>query len=230
MNIFAFFLNNYGRLLLLLGQHLEIVGLTVGISICFAFPVGYFLSRSKLATSLVVGLFSAIYSIPALAMFSFLLPVTGLGMWTAVTGISIYTQFLLLRGTIAAFHSVDRNVLEAAKGMGLGRSEILFTIQLPLAAPVFLSSLRLAVIASIGITVIAAAINSGGLGVLMFEGIRNLYMAKIFWGIILSCALSLLANKLFGSLEAYFSRKAKGQRSKKSERRALKKSRSVSEA
>ncbi|MDR1205172.1 MAG: ABC transporter permease subunit, partial [Peptococcaceae bacterium] len=101
--------------------------------------------------------------------------------------------------------------------MGLSSLEILNRIQLPLAAPVLMSGLRLATIASIGIATIAATVHSGGLGELLFEGIRTMNMVKIVWGILLSSALSFAANQIFVRLETWFSQKARGEAHRKTD-------------
>jgi osmoprotectant transport system permease protein len=211
MQLFTFFIKQHHRLLILVLQHLTIVGFSLGVSFIFSLSVGYLLTKNKLASTVVVGFFSALYAIPSIALFALLLPMSGLGLRTAVIVISIYAQFILLRSVIAGFKSIDRAVIETSLGLGLSSAEILFRIQLPLAAPVILSGLRLASVAAIGIATIAASINSGGIGVLLFEGIRNLYPEKIIWGIILSSALCFGANQLFGRLEKFFAKRARGE-------------------
>jgi osmoprotectant transport system permease protein len=207
----SFTSKHYDRLFSLMGQHLVIVGLSLGFSVAFALPVGYFLAKSKPASAAVIGFFSAVYSIPSLALLSVLMRYTGLGMRTAVLAISIYAQFILLRSTVTAFQSLDESVVEACRGMGLGPFETLWRVQLPLAAPVLVSGLRLASIASIGIATIAATIHSGGIGELLFEGIRTIYAVKIVWGVIMSSALAFAANRLIGWAERYFTRRARGE-------------------
>jgi osmoprotectant transport system permease protein len=211
MEVFTFFIRQYKRLAFMTGQHLVIVLLSLGIAVVFALPIGFLLYRNKLASTAVIGVFSVIYSLPSLALFTILLPISGLGMRTAVTAISIYAQFIMLRSTVTGFQAVDASVLEVSKGLGLGAGEILFRVQLPLAAPVLLSGLRLATISSIGIAAIGATINSGGLGTILFEGIRTIYATKIIWGVLLTSALSFIANQLIGRAENYFQKKARGE-------------------
>jgi len=98
--------------------------------------------------------------------------------------------------------------VEAGRGMGLGKTELLFSIQLPLAAPVILSGVRIAAIASVGMAAIAATIHSGGIGVLLFEGINYLHPAKIAWGVILSSILAFALNIGFSKAEAAATRRA----------------------
>jgi osmoprotectant transport system permease protein len=215
MGFIAFFIKYHNRLFMMLGQHLLMVFLSLGFSVCFALPAGFLLCRRKSISTAVIGFFSVIYSFPSLTLFTLLLPLSGLGMRTAVIVISVYAQFILLRGVVTGFRGVAPAVMEVSRGMGLSPLEILFTVQFPLAAPVLLSSLRVAVIASIGIATIGAAINSGGMGTILFEGIRNTYAVKIVWGVIFTSALSFTANQLIGRAERYCSMRARGERSLK---------------
>ncbi|MDR2747256.1 MAG: ABC transporter permease [Treponema sp.] len=215
---FIFFAKNYRRLLGMLSQHLLIVLLSLAIAAAFALPVGFLLHRRKSLSTAVIGIFSVLYSIPSLALFTVFLPITGIGMKTAVIVISIYAQFIMLRNTVAGFQAVNPSILEASRGMGLSGWEILIQVQLPLAAPVLLSGLRIAALSSIGITAIAATINSGGLGTILFEGIRNVYTIKIIWGVILTSALSFGANQLINLAENYCSKRARGERTGKAKR------------
>lgn len=207
----SYLLKHYDKLLLYLLQHLEIVAASLGLAVIFAVPVGLALSRSKLASTAVLGIFSVLYSIPSLALFSFFLPITGLGMKTAVIVVAIYAQFILLRNTVAGFQSVDASVLESGNGMGLSALQRFYYIELPLALPVVIAGVRIALVASIGIATIAATVNGGGIGTLLFEGLRNMYPVKIFWGIILSSGLSFGANQALIKLENHLLKRAKGE-------------------
>jgi osmoprotectant transport system permease protein len=215
---FVFFAKNYRRLLEMVSQHLFIAFVSLAIAAAFALPVGFLLYRKKSLSTAVIGVFSVLYSIPSLALFTVFLPITGIGMKTAVIVISIYAQFIMLRNTVAGFQSVSPSVLEASRGMGLSGWEILVRIQLPLAAPVLLSGLRIAALSSIGITAIAATINSGGIGTILFEGIRNVYAVKIIWGVILTSSLSFAANQLINMAENYCSKRARGESTGKAKR------------
>ena len=206
-----FLVKHYDMLALSLLQHLEIVLIALAFSMAFAVPVGLALSRTKWVSTVVLAVFSVLYAIPSLALFSFFLPFTGLGLKTAVIVVAIYLQFILLRNTVAGFTSVDAAIIEASRGMGMGSFQMFFDIELPLALPVIIAGIRIAVVSAIGLATIAATINAGGIGTLLFEGLRNLYPVKIFWGIILSSGLSLTANQLLMQFERRSLRKAGGE-------------------
>jgi osmoprotectant transport system permease protein len=197
-------------MLLLVGQHIMIVGVSLFIAACVALPLGYFLSRAKWMSIVIIGAFSTIYAIPSVALLVILIPFTGLGARTAVIVIVLYAQFILLRNVVVSFQVVDPFLLEASRGMGLSSREILFRIELPLIAANLISGFRTAALASVGITTIAATINSGGIGMLLLEGVKNFHMVKLIWGILLASALSLIINQSLVRAETYFSNKARG--------------------
>jgi osmoprotectant transport system permease protein len=125
----------------------------------------------------------------------------GIGLRTAVFVLVCYNQFLLVRNFTAGIDSVDRILTEAAMGMGMTRLRMLRTVSIPLALPVIMAGIRLAVISTIGISTIAALINAGGIGDLLFDGLRTMNSVKILWGVILSSGLAVTANSLLGAVE-----------------------------
>jgi osmoprotectant transport system permease protein len=208
LNFISYGAKSWEKILTRLLQHLEIAGVVLIVSIVFGTLAGYLLTKSKAAASVVTGAFSILYAIPNMAMLAFLIPYTGLGKTTAVIAISVYTQFIMLRSVLTGFASVDGTIIEASRGMGLKKSEILFKIQLPLAAPFIFSGVRIASVAAIGMTTLAYMVGAEGLGKLMSEGLAGPNIAKILWGVILSSALAFLFNFIFGRAQAYFSKKA----------------------
>jgi osmoprotectant transport system permease protein len=142
-----------------------------------------------------------IYSIPSLALFALLIPVTGLGMTTAVTGLVIYNQYLLLRNFLTGLKEVDRGIVEAAVGMGMTQMQVLWKIKLPLSKKALIAGIRIALVSTVGIATIAASINAGGLGTILFDGLRTMNTAKILWGSILSAAMAIGLDRLLILLE-----------------------------
>ncbi len=140
---------------------------------------------------------AVIYSIPSLAMFAMFIPLTGLGNRTAVIVLVIYNQYILLRNTLAGLHGVENTVIDAASGMGMTRMQILWRIRLPLSKKAIFTGIKLAVVSTVGIAAIAASIHAGGLGALLFDGLRTMNIVKILWGSILSAVLAVGVNLLF---------------------------------
>lgn len=186
----------YDKLLTALAEHLVLVFLTLLFSLLLATALTLLCVYVKRVESLIVGICSMIYAIPSIALFAMLIPVTGLGETTAVTVLTIYNQYLLLRNFLAGLHGVDFGITEAAAGMGMTTGQILFKVQLPLAREAILSGVRLAATSTIGIATIAASINAGGLGTILFDGLRTMNSYKILWGSILSAGLALVMDQL----------------------------------
>jgi ABC-type proline/glycine betaine transport systems, permease component len=191
-------------------QHLELTLVTLLISLVIAAAISLLIMRSRLLSQLVVGIFSAVYAVPSMALFALLIPLFGLGETTAIIVLVIYNQFILVRNILSGFHSVDSAIVEAAYGMGMSGAQMFFKVQLPLASPVILAGIKIAAVSTIGIATIAATINSGGLGTLLFEGLQTMNMVKIFWGTLLSSLLAIGANLLLASLEKKVRRAVSG--------------------
>jgi osmoprotectant transport system permease protein len=155
----------------------------------------------KILSKVLIHAFSVVYSIPSLALFAILIPVTGLGKVTAITVLVVYNQYLLLRNFIAGLNEVDSAIIEAATGMGMTNMQTLFKVRLPLSKKALFTGVRLAVVSTIGIATIAASINAGGLGSILFDGLRTMNVNKILWGSILSAGLAIGVNALLSKIE-----------------------------
>lgn len=182
-------------------EHLEIVVITLIISLLMAVVLTIIAMKAKVMSKLMLYAFSIVYSIPSLALFAVLIPVTGLGKVTAITVLVFYNQYLLLRNFIAGLNEVEPSIIEAAIGMGMTHMQVLFKIRLPLSKKALFTGIRLAVVSTIGIATIAASINAGGLGTILFDGLRTMNVNKIVWGSILASGLALGANAALSRLE-----------------------------
>ena len=180
----------YGALV----QHLMLVAVTLVLSLILAAALTVCAMYFKTVSNGLIHLFSVIYSIPSLAMFAMLIPVTGLGTKTALIVLTLYNQYLLLRNFTAGLNGVDSSVIEAAAGMGMTTMQILLKIRLPLAKRSVFTGIRLAIVSTTGIATIAATINAGGLGTILFDGLRTLNVVKILWGTVLSAGLAIVLN------------------------------------
>ncbi|ROR31665.1 osmoprotectant transport system permease protein [Mobilisporobacter senegalensis] len=182
-------------------EHIEIVFVTLVISIILAGILTYIMMYSQLLTKVMMNLFAMIYSIPSLALFSILVPITGLGKDTAIIVLVLYNQYLILRNAIDGLNNVEASIIEAATGMGMSKSQILFQVRLPLALKAIFSGIHLSVVSTIGIATIAASINAGGIGSVLLDGLRTLNTAKILWGALLSSGLAIMVNALLNIIE-----------------------------
>ena len=173
-------------------------------------PVGFLLSRVKWLAMPMMSVLGVIYTIPSLAFLAMLIPLVGLGTEPAVIALVAYSQLILVRNVMAGFRAVDPAIREAGLGMGLSSWQLFWRIEVPLALPVILGGLRIAAISVIGIATVAAWINAGGLGVLLFEGLYQNSTPKIVWGTLLVALLAIASNQTLQALEKRAHRKARG--------------------
>ena len=190
----SYLINSYNKLLTALFQHIAIVVVTMLIAVCIAGIITLLMQNKKALPGMVITVLSVFYSIPSLALFALLIPFTGLGRTTAVIVLVVYAQYILVRNFSMGLNEVDKGILEAAKGMGMSETEIFRKVQFPLAAGSFVAGIKLATTSTIGRATIAASINAGGLGTILFDGLRTLNIVKIFWGTILTVALCIPVN------------------------------------
>ncbi len=185
----------------LLGQHLWLTGLTLTIAFSIALPLGVLAARVPRVRGPVLGVLGVLYTIPSLAFFVLLIPLMGLGLLPAVTALVVYAQVILVRNIMVGLLGVDSAVLEAARGMGMSPWQVFWRVELELALPVILAGVRVAMLTTIGIGSIAAFINAGGLGTLLFMGVSQSNPDKIIAGAVAVSALALLAQALIRVFE-----------------------------
>lgn len=182
-------------------QHIELVLITLVISVAAASLLTVIAMRSERVSRFMNNVLAVVYSVPSLALFALLIPITGLGRISAIIVLTLYNQYLLLRNFTTGLKEADPAACEAAKGIGMTDMQILYKIRVPLARKAIFAGIRLAVVSTIGIGTIAAAINAGGLGDLLLEGLRTIHTAKILWGSILSAGLAVVINGLLKLVE-----------------------------
>jgi osmoprotectant transport system permease protein len=156
----------------------------------------------------VLGIANVIQIIPALALFGFLLPVPWLGERSgrlAILALTLYALLPIIRNTYAGITTIDPAVVEVALGMGMTRKQLLRTVELPLAAGVIVSGIRVATVINIGITTIAAAVGAGGLGEFIFRGLAMVDDRVILAGAIPAAILAIVADLGLGAAEKLLS-------------------------
>ncbi|HEX6205200.1 MAG TPA: ABC transporter permease [Solirubrobacterales bacterium] len=149
-------------------QHLEIVVLSVVIGFVVAFALALLAHRRRRLQPPLLAATGVLYTIPSIAFFFLLLPVTGFGRDTAIIVLAAYTLQIIYRNTILGLANVPASVKDAARGMGLTERQILFKVELPLAIPEIIAGLRVAVVSTIAIATLVVFINAGGLGTQMY--------------------------------------------------------------
>lgn len=186
-------------------QHAQLVLTSLLIALLIAtLLILLCLGHDRLLTGLTY-VFSLLYSVPSFAFFALLLPLTGLGDTTATVVLVVYSEYVLLRTFITGLRAIDPSLVEVAYGMGMTSRQVFFKVQLPLAIPAIFSGLQVALASTMSIATIAATINAGGLGNLLFEGLQTQQLPPLLWGIIMTVALTLVSIAILRILQ-YFLR------------------------
>ena len=197
----SYLVNNLGYVGQLFLQHLQLTLVVVGISVVIAVPLGVLAVRVKPLQGPILSILGVIYTIPSLSLFVLLIPLFGLGFTPAVVALVAYAQLMLVRNWVVGLSSLDPAVIEAARGMGMSSWQRFWQVEFPLALPMLLAGIRLAALSAIGIGTIAAYINAGGLGTLLFEGVITANYQKILAGSIAVSVLAIGVNTLLRLLE-----------------------------
>lgn len=196
------FLTEYGtQLVQEILQHVYISAVALSLGIIVAVPLGILLTRVKKIAGFVIGLTSVLQTIPAMALLAMMIPLFGIGTTPAVVALFIYSLMPILRNTYIGMTSVDPNLLDVAKGMGMSNWQSIYQVELPQSAGVIMSGIRLSGTYVIAWTALASYIGAGGLGDMIFNGL-NLYRGDlILGGSIPAIILALLVDWLLGVVE-----------------------------
>jgi osmoprotectant transport system permease protein len=175
-------------------EHIELTLLAVGIGFVIAFTAALVAYRLR-SFETPFSLFAAfLYTVPSLALFQLLVPVTGLTVTTVEVALVGYTLLILFRNTLAGLHGVPSDVREAARGMGLSPTQSLLKIELPLALPAILAGVRIATVTTISLATVAAFVLPDGLGAPIFDALKTFFKTKFIAAGLLAVALALLAD------------------------------------
>lgn len=208
-DIYTLYVDRWHFFLNLVLEHLQISLTSIVVAAFMGLGLGILISLYRKSTSTVLGLTNFIYTIPSIALFGFLIPFSGIGNTTAIIALTVYALLPMVHNTYTGIVGIDREIIEAARGMGSTTFQILYKIQIPLAFPVILAGIRNMVVMTIALTGIAAFIGAGGLGVAIYRGITTNNAALTIAGSLLIALLALLADWGVGRYEKYIKRKRK---------------------
>ena len=193
---FAWLADHLDELVERMVQHFVLAAIAVGVGFVLSIGMSIVaLRRPRLRTTLVT-ISGVIYTIPSLAMFAALVPVTGLSTLTAEIPLTLYTLLIFMRNILAGLDAVPAEVVEAADGMGYSAGDRLRRVELPLALPLVIGGLRLASVSTIGLVTVSGILGDrfGGLGFFIFEGYRRSFPTEVAFGALPTIVLAVAAD------------------------------------
>ncbi|MFJ2894975.1 ABC transporter permease [Streptomyces sp. NPDC087218] len=177
-------------------QHVQLTAASVLIGLLLAVPLALVARHRRWAAGPVLGVTTALYTIPSLAMFSLLLPVYGLSASLVVAGLVLYSLTLLVRNLLAGLRAVPEETRQAARGMGYGPLRLLLAVELPLALPAAMAGLRIATVSAISLVTVGAIVGHGGLGNLIYSGMNTYFKAQVLTASVLCVIIAVAADLL----------------------------------
>ncbi len=201
-DIIRYVVTNYTTIISLTLQHLYLVSISVGAAILTGVPLGIMITKNEKLANAVLYVASIIITIPSIALFGLMIPLLsivdrGIGFWPAAIAIFLYSQLPIIRNTYTAINNIDPAMREAARGMGMSDWQRLSQVEIPLAIPVIMAGVRMAVVMNIAVATIAVYIGAGGLGTIINEGITGTNSAKLIVGAVAVSILAIIADYLF---------------------------------
>jgi osmoprotectant transport system permease protein len=187
-------------------QTLELVSIVMLISIIIAIPIGLLVARYKRLYFPIITVSALLYTIPSIAAFVLLIPITQFSPATAIIPLVLYNMLVLIRNTAAAVTGIDPLLIEVGRAMGMKRHQVLFRVTLPLALPVIVAGIRIATVTTIGISSLAALVGQGGLGELIFQNIVSGDYNAVVAGAILIASFAIAADLLLLALQTGLNR------------------------
>ncbi|HYJ70618.1 MAG TPA: ABC transporter permease [Nocardioidaceae bacterium] len=173
-------------------QHIQITVSAVLLGLVIALPMAVAARRFPRLKVSILGLSTALYTIPSIALFPILVLFTGITMTTVIIGLALYSLTILVRNALTGLEGVPDDVRESATGLGYGATRMLFKIELPLALPVIMAGLRVATVSTVALVTVGALVSYGGLGELLKDGVETSFKAEIMAASLLCVLLALV--------------------------------------
>lgn len=197
-----YLIDNQQQILSLLLEHIKLTVISVGLAILIGVPLGIFISYVKKLNKPILGISSIVQAIPSMALLGFMIPLLGIGSTPAIVTVVLYSLLPIIKNTYTGIDNINSQTLEAAKGIGLTKFQVLTKVQIPLALPVIMAGVRISAVTAVGLMTMAAFIGAGGLGYLVFSGIRTVNNFQILAGAIPACLLALLVDFIASMIES----------------------------
>jgi len=189
--------DNSGTIVSALREHVTLTVLTILIGLVISFPLALLARRHRSLAAPILTTTGLLYTVPSLALFSILVPFTGLTERTVIIGLVMYVLLILVRNILTGLDGVPAEVRDAARGMGYGPVQMLWRVDLPIALPAIMAGIRIATVSTIALVTVGQTVGYGGFGALILNGYNNnFYRAEIATGALGCVALALLADVL----------------------------------
>jgi len=201
-----------GRIIQEFLRHIQIIAFSIPFALIVSVPLGFYISpRPKLA-QVVIYITSIMMTIPSLALFGLMVVLLapfnlGLGIVPAVIAITLYSMLPITRNTYIAINQVPEGMIEAAKGMGMTKKQVLWRVKLPLSIPVIMAGVRNAIVLGVSVATFASLVAAGGLGYFIFSGIARSNLRMVLVGAILVSILGIGVNYFLMLVEEWITPK-----------------------
>ncbi|MGM0844823.1 MAG: ABC transporter permease [Bacillota bacterium] len=182
-------------------EHLVLSFVSIFIAILISLPLGIYISRRRSSAEFFIGITAVFQTIPSLALFGFLVPVLGTGSTTAIIALTVYALLPILRNTFTGITGVDQAVIEAGRGMGMTKRQLLYKIELPLSLPFIMAGIRTATVLTVGVATLATFVGAGGLGDIIYRGLSSWNNSLVLAGALPAALLALFFDYLLKLLE-----------------------------
>lgn len=202
MSIFNYMFENTDQIMRLLLEHIQLTAIAVGLAIIVGLPLGILISYVKPLNKPVMGATNLIQAVPSMALLGFAIPLLGIGTLPSVIVVFLYSLLPIVKNTYIGISQISPGTIEAARGIGLTRQQILWKVQLPLTLPMLMAGVRISAVTAVGLMTIAAFIGAGGLGFLVFSGISSVNNGMILAGAIPACILALVIDWVLSQVES----------------------------
>lgn len=201
IKVIDLYIKRYDFFLELLIEHIILSLIAILFISIIGITLGIYITRNKKMANIVLGTVNFLYTIPSIALFGFLVSITGIGSKSALIALIIYGLLPIIRNTYVGINEVDELIVESAVGMGSTDMQLLLKVQLPVALPVIIAGFRTMVIMTIALGGIASFIGAGGLGVAIWRGITTNFSEMTVAGSLLVALLAITSDFVLGIIE-----------------------------
>ena len=175
-------------------EHVVLTSIAVVVGVVLSMALAVVSLRWRRTYGPITWITGILYTIPSLALFTFLVPVFGLSLLTAEIALVSYTLLILLRNIVSGVDGVPDEITEASAGLGMTTRQQLIKVQLPLALPTIVAGIRIAAVTTIGLVTVTVLIGQGGYGVFILRGIRRQFLTEALVGTVLSVLLAVVVD------------------------------------